>query len=112
YSTGIELAGLAVAAAGMLGVVVFQKLGVRQALPYVLPGILVWAGLLNGGVHPALSGVILGLMTPVRPFASREGLLARAARALEAFRERMQRDEHDVHQLSGPVKELRFAQRE
>lgn len=65
YSQGIGVSGLLVVAAGLAGVLAFQKLGIRSAFAYVLPGAAVWLGLLMAGVHPALAGVLLGLLTPV-----------------------------------------------
>jgi NhaA family Na+:H+ antiporter len=53
-----------IVAAGVLGVLVLQWLGVQPALAYVLPGSVVWFGMLRAGVHPALAGVLLGLLTP------------------------------------------------
>jgi len=65
YSGGIALAGLLVVAAGVLGVLLLQWLGVQRALAYVLPGALLWFGMLRAGLHPTLAGVLLGLLTPV-----------------------------------------------
>lgn len=67
YSGGLEPAGLAVAGAGCLLALAFQRVGVGSAWPYVIPGALVWGGLLLTGVHPTLAGVVLGLLTPVLP---------------------------------------------
>ena len=64
YSSGIAIGGLLIVAAGVLGVLVLQWLGVQPALAYVLPGSVVWFGMLRAGVHPALAGVLLGLLTP------------------------------------------------
>ena len=64
YSSGIAVGGLLIVAAGVLGVLVLQWLGVQPALAYVLPGSVVWFGMLRAGVHPALAGVLLGLLTP------------------------------------------------
>lgn len=64
YSGGIELAGLALVAAGIVLVLILQWLGARSPIAYVLPGIIVWYGMLSAGAHPALAGVILGLLTP------------------------------------------------
>jgi NhaA family Na+:H+ antiporter len=64
YSSGIGVLGLleALAAVGM--VLLFQRLGIRSALAYLAPGAILWLGLLQAGVHPTLTGVILGLLTP------------------------------------------------
>jgi Na+:H+ antiporter, NhaA family len=64
YSSGIAVGGLLIVAAGVLGVLVLQWLGVQPALAYVLPGSVVWFGMLHAGVHPVLAGVLLGLLTP------------------------------------------------
>ena len=64
YSGGIAVAGLALVAGGSLLVLLLQWLGARSPLAYVLPGIIVWYGMLSAGAHPTLAGVILGLLTP------------------------------------------------
>ncbi|MEG2047856.1 MAG: Na+/H+ antiporter NhaA [Comamonas sp.] len=77
YSGGLDASGLAVAATGLLAVLLFQRMGVASAWAYVPPGAVLWLGLLYTGAHPTLAGVVLGLMTPValRP-ASRHPLEA------------------------------------
>lgn len=67
YSGGIKVAGFVVLGIGMAGVWVQQRLGMRSPLAYVAPGAVIWFGAYWGGIHPTLAGVILGLMTPVRP---------------------------------------------
>ncbi len=64
YSSGIDYAGLILVAAAVALVLVMQRLGIRSALFYVLPGALAWFGMLRAGMHPTLAGVILGLLTP------------------------------------------------
>jgi NhaA family Na+:H+ antiporter len=76
YSAGIAPPGLALAAVGVAGVLALQSLGIRHALVYVLPGAVVWFGMLKAGLHPTLAGVLLGLMTPA---TGRFGLLGRRA---------------------------------
>lgn len=66
YSPGIDALGLMIAAAGIGGILALQRLGVRSALGYVLPGSLIWIGLHSAGVHPTLAGVILGILTPAQ----------------------------------------------
>src|SRR5690606_42027117 len=50
---------------------ILRSAGVRQALAYVAPGAIVWAGLLATGIHPTIAGVVLGLITPVRSWFGR-----------------------------------------
>lgn len=70
YSSGISLLGLLAAAVGVGIIVGMSALGVRQKLAYVLPGVLVWAGVYSAGVHPTIAGVLIGLLTPVHAVAS------------------------------------------
>jgi len=65
YTASLDPMGLAVAAAGLAVIVIMRGLGVRRAFAYLLPALVVWAGIYQLGVHPTLAGVILGLMTPV-----------------------------------------------
>ncbi|MBO9644175.1 MAG: Na+/H+ antiporter NhaA [Pseudacidovorax sp.] len=67
YSGGLAPAGFAVAAVGVLMVLGLQRIGAGSAWAYVLPGAVLWGGILMTGAHPTLAGVVLGLMTPVRP---------------------------------------------
>ncbi|MBX3159739.1 MAG: Na+/H+ antiporter NhaA [Deltaproteobacteria bacterium] len=66
YSAGISGGGVALALAGIAAVLVMRAAGVRTPLLYVVPGVVVWSGLLVAGLHPTLAGVVLGLATPVR----------------------------------------------
>jgi NhaA family Na+:H+ antiporter len=69
YSAGIAPDGLALAAGGVGAVAVLKAAGIRVAGLYVVPAIVVWAGLSVAGIHPSLAGVVLGLMTPVRAWS-------------------------------------------
>jgi NhaA family Na+:H+ antiporter len=64
YSASIAPPGLLMVAAGVLLVMAMHRLSIEAALAYVLPGALAWYGLLWSGLHPALAGVLLGLLTP------------------------------------------------
>jgi len=107
YSGGLDPAGLLVAGLGLAMVLGLQAIGAGSALAYVLPGAVLWAGLLQTGAHPTLAGVVLGLMTPVRPGRLRERPLEMAARALDALRQPA-----GPHRLVAPLRDLRRAQRE
>jgi len=65
YSGGIVASQFLLIATGVALVLLLQALGVQSALAYVLPGVVVWIGMLRAGVHPTLTGVLLGVMTPV-----------------------------------------------
>jgi len=67
YSNGLAPGGFLIVAAGVLLALAMQWLGIAAAAAYVLPGAVVWFGMLRSGVHPTLAGVLLGLLTPVTP---------------------------------------------
>jgi Na+:H+ antiporter, NhaA family len=73
FSSGISLGGLVLVAIGVCVVLILRAAGVRAPLVYVVPGALVWAGLLAAGIHPTLGGVLLGLLAPVRPWFGPSG---------------------------------------
>ena len=87
YSSGIELAGLGVAAGAVAAVIVMQRLGIRRPILYVAPGVVLWAGMLWAGIHPTIAGVILGLLTPVRSWFGQSGFVAEAEQVIERVRE-------------------------
>jgi Na+:H+ antiporter, NhaA family len=66
YADGIGIGGLAIATAGIGAGLLLRFLGSRWAILYALPGAVIWIGLLRAGIHPALAGVILGLLIPGR----------------------------------------------
>jgi len=68
YTGGIDLAGIAIAVGGLAAVIGLRAAGLRTPLLYVFPGLVLWAGLYKAGIHPTLAGVVLGLVTPVRPW--------------------------------------------
>ena len=65
YSAGLLPAQFLLVAAGIALVLLLQAAGIRSALAYVLPGAMLWLGMLRAGMHPTLAGVVLGLLTPV-----------------------------------------------
>jgi NhaA family Na+:H+ antiporter len=85
YSSGIAVGGLLIVAAGVLAVLLLQWLGVRAALAYVLPGAVVWFGMLRAGVHPTLAGVLLGLLTPATSAFGRESPVVRVEAMLHPW---------------------------
>jgi NhaA family Na+:H+ antiporter len=112
YSSGIKLAGVAIAAAGVVGVLLFQRMAIRSPYAYVLPGAVVWGGLLYAGVHPTLTGVVLGLMTPVVPLTGRDDPVHSAGRALDQFRSRAESPSATANELVHPAQDLGRAQQQ
>jgi NhaA family Na+:H+ antiporter len=111
YSAGIDLSALAWVGGGILGLFVLHAIGIRPGFIYAIPGIVLWAGMLKLGVHPTIAGVIIGFMTPVKPWFGKEGFLTEARTALDDFQARVSRHDHD-DELLKPLGKLARARRE
>lgn len=112
YSGGLEPSGFVIAALGVVMVVGLQRIGVGSAYAYVLPGAVIWVGLLVTGAHPTLAGVVLGLMTPVMSIPMREQPIEVLSRISEELRNHDAVSAKDARRLAHPRRQLRLANRE
>lgn len=64
YSHGINGVALVLSIIGFLFIYVIRLLGVRSVIAYFATGSLIWIAVDASGIHPTVTGVILGLMTP------------------------------------------------
>ncbi len=85
YSSQLSMMWLVAALGGLAVVVIMNKLGVRTVVGYLLVGSVIWLCTLKSGVHPTISGVVLGLLTPALPLISREKMRDAMNRAAEAI---------------------------
>ena len=76
YSGEIGWAALAAGGVGLGAVRGMALLGVRSVAVYVVVGCLVWLAVDASGVHPTVTGVALGLLTPTRGWVSDRRLRA------------------------------------
>lgn len=60
YSGGLDYSGFGVAAIGLLMVIALQKIGVGSAYAYIVPGAIVWLGILLTGAHPTSPALCSG----------------------------------------------------
>ena len=111
YSQHLQLEGAAIAAAAVGIVLLLQWLGIRAALAYMIPGALLWFGLLRLGVHPTLAGVLLGLLTPAVPLANR-GRRAALTHKLDEAARHARAAQRDDHKLISSVRRIKIAQRD
>lgn len=111
YSGGMDYSGFLIAGFGIFVVLGMQRIGIWSAYPYLVPGAIIWIGMLMTGAHPTLSGVVLGLMTPVSSLPMRERPVDVISRVSgELNHERVTAT--NPHELAQPLRQLRLAQRE
>jgi NhaA family Na+:H+ antiporter len=85
YSTGIDFLALALGIVGVGVVVALARLGVRSFGVYILFGFFIWIAFFCSGVHATIAGVILGLLTPARPYLSESFFSQLLERATEVL---------------------------
>lgn len=67
YSTGVTVGWLVAAVVGVVVTLLVQRIQVQTVFVYVVIGVVIWLGLYEGGVHPTLAGVAMGLLAPSSP---------------------------------------------
>lgn len=90
YSGGLSFGWLAIAAALLVLIVVMRTGKVWYVPAYVVVGSGVWVAMLESGVHATIAGVLLGLLTPARPFRpAKTELTVRPSASLSKLRRSM-----------------------
>ncbi len=113
YSGGLDYSGFVVVALGIVLVLGLQHIGIGSAYAYVIPGLIIWGGVLMTGAHPTLAGVVLGLMTPVLPSRRLERPMKTLERVVQDLRQRNDRNETvEPEDLAHALSDVRRAQRD
>jgi NhaA family Na+:H+ antiporter len=107
YSSDFSLVALGCAGAVVGGIVLFQRIGVRGIPAYLLLGAGLWLALLKAGVHPTMAGVILGLLTPARPWVGDRVPLDLVTDLFRRVSREAGRADH--HEIFSPVERLERA---
>jgi Na+:H+ antiporter, NhaA family len=84
FYPGAIAVGWLVATVGVAGLVsIFPKIHIRATPVYVTLGIALWYTMYRSGLHPALAGVVVGLLTPSEPFQRPRAVSEEAHRTAE-----------------------------
>lgn len=75
YTGDLSFSALALAFAGVAGLVLLNRYGVMRMWAYALVGAFVWLCVLKSGVHATLAGVVTALAVPLTDGRGREGPL-------------------------------------
>jgi len=92
YSSSLAVMGFFVVGGGMAIIVAMRWLGIQNPWAYVPPATIVWGGTYIAGIHPTLAGVVIGLMTPVRPLLGRRQWIERADASVATLRKHKEND--------------------
>lgn len=74
YGSDINWLAIGLALLGFLTVKAMAFIGIRSMALFVIVGILIWLAVDASGIHPTVTGVILGLMTPTTKWVSDDRL--------------------------------------
>ena len=107
YSHGISWTALGVAALILATIAGMNRLGVRSTNAHLLAGLAFWLAVTGSGVHPTIAGVILGAMTPIRPWFSLYSFEKSAVKLMKRFRRALGVGDFDrAEAIMGQVEEL------
>ena len=83
YASGVSILSLAAAAALCLLMLALRRVGVKATPVFLGLGGLVWLATYESGVHPAIAGVVLGLMAPAESYQRPHAVSAEARRTAD-----------------------------
>jgi NhaA family Na+:H+ antiporter len=105
YTESLDVVALALGVAGLGVAFILARAGVRNLVAYSLVGVLVWLAFHESGIHATIAGVLLGLLTPAKPYVSESLFTKLLDRASEVFHGGTWTDESER-----AMKVLRFRQ--
>jgi len=65
YTSNLSILPLYVAAAALVGLLILNRRNVCTVGPYILVGLVLWAAVLESGVHATLAGVVTAMFIPM-----------------------------------------------
>jgi NhaA family Na+:H+ antiporter len=101
YTGHISFSWLAIAAGVAIAIGVLRRVRVWYTPIYVVLGLVLWLAAFESGVHATIAGVVLGLLTPVRPL--QPALEAEAV--VDSLENRPELTADDVHRASQLIRE-------
>jgi NhaA family Na+:H+ antiporter len=105
YTADLDLHALGTAAGVLVVLWLFNRAGIRRALPYSIAGIVLWLALHASGVHATLAGILLASMIPARPAYAP----AEFERRIQELHEEFRADRRDADTPDDPLSNSRMA---
>lgn len=72
YSSGVAFGWVTASFLGVGLAILVRRSGVQTIAVYVVVGVFVWFAMHEGGIHPTIAGVMMGLLAPASPRAQKE----------------------------------------
>ncbi|MEB2787103.1 Na+/H+ antiporter NhaA [Algoriphagus persicinus] len=85
YSTELNWSFLSAGAGIFIILMLFNRIGVKSLVWYILGGVALWYCFLNSGIHPTIAGVLLAFTIPVKPKLDSKILKKRIAKNVWAL---------------------------
>lgn len=105
YTADLDLQSVGAAAALLAILLLFNRGGIRNPLPYAIAGVLLWYALHASGIHATLAGILLALTIPARPAHRPVEFERRVDELQAAFRA----DRRDTETPDDPLSNSRMA---
>lgn len=84
FYPGVIAVGWLASCIGVAAIIIlFPKIHIRATPVYLVLGIALWYAMYRAGLHPALAGVVIGLLTPSEPFQRPRAVSQEAHRTAE-----------------------------
>jgi NhaA family Na+:H+ antiporter len=96
YSEQILWNALGAGGVILILLLILNRTGIRNPLPYAILGIGLWYAFLQSGVHPTIAGVLLALMIPARTQVRAQAFLAQCTAVLGGVRPEVSLEEVDL----------------
>lgn len=105
YTADLDLRSLGAAAALLVVLLLFNRGGIRNPLPYAIVGVLLWYAVHASGIHATLAGILLAATIPARPARTPAQFERRIDELQSAFRA----DRRDMKTPDDPLSNYRMA---
>ena len=93
YTDKLDMTAMGIAAGIVVLLFVFNKMGFRSVLWYLLPGFVLWFYVYESGIHATIAGVLLAITIPVSSRVDGKRYLRFSRNALDTFEQNL--DEGD-----------------
>jgi NhaA family Na+:H+ antiporter len=100
YTSSIDARAFGAATVAFIVLLVMNRGGVRNPLPYVLGGAVLWYAVLLSGIHATLAGILLAVVIPARPARTP----AQFDRRIEELHGALRADRDDAATVDDPLR--------